>query len=419
MRKKIAIVGSGISGLTAGFLLHPHHDITLFEAQERLGGHTATVDVSQQGKRYAVDTGFIVFNDRTYPLFFKLLARIGLKAKPTEMSFSIKSPDGLEYNGHNLDSLFAQRRNLFRPKFYRFIYEIVRFNRLALTWLEKNRHAVETPSLTLEDFLAQHEFSDYFSRHYILPMGAAIWSSTLADMRSFPLAFFLRFFDHHGLLTINDRPQWYVIPGGSREYIAPLTAGWQDKIRLSCAVTSITRADNGVHITHKLGEEHFDEVILACHSDQALALLNDASQEERNILQAMAYQANDVWLHLDERCLPSRRKAWASWNYQLTEDEKMRPLVSYNMNILQGLQSPEPFCVTLNGAGRIDENRVLERFVYHHPVFNEQTVQAQKLRAQICGQQHTHFCGAYWYNGFHEDGVKSAVDVARRFGGQL
>ncbi|MGL6176815.1 MAG: NAD(P)/FAD-dependent oxidoreductase [Vibrionaceae bacterium] len=419
MRKKIAIVGSGISGLTTGFLLSPHHDITLFEAQQRLGGHTATVDVVQQGQQYAVDTGFIVFNDRTYPLFLKLLARIGLQAKPTEMSFSVKSPDGLEYNGHNLDTLFAQRRNLFRPDFYRFIYEIVRFNRLALAWLDENRHAAETLSLTLEDFLTQHQFSDYFCRHYILPMGAAIWSSTLADMRAFPLAFFLRFFDHHGLLTINNRPQWYVIPGGSRQYIAPLTAGWQDNIRLDCPVTAIARDENGVLITHKHGAESFDEVVLACHSDQALALLSDASEQERAILQAMSYQANDVWLHLDEQCLPMRRKAWASWNYQLAEDEKMRPLVSYNMNILQGLQSPAPFCVSLNGAGQINESRVLERFVYHHPVFNQRAIQAQKQRAQICGQRHTHFCGAYWYNGFHEDGVKSALDVARRFGGEL
>lgn len=419
MRKKIAIVGSGISGLTAGFLLSPHHDITLFEAQPRLGGHTATIDVVQQGQPYAVDTGFIVFNDRTYPLFLKLLARIGLQAKPTEMSFSVKSPDGLEYNGHNLDTLFAQRRNLFRPDFYRFIYEIVRFNRLALSWLDENRHAAETLSLTLEDFLTQHQFSDYFCRHYILPMGAAIWSSTLADMRAFPLAFFLRFFDHHGLLTINNRPQWYVIPGGSRQYIAPLTAGWQDNIRLDCPVTVIERAENGVLITHKHGAERFDEVVLACHSDQALVLLSDASEQERAILQAMSYQANDVWLHLDEQCLPTRRKAWASWNYQLAEDEKMRPLVSYNMNILQGLQSPSPFCVSLNGAGQINESRVLERFVYHHPVFNQHAIQAQKQRAQICGQRHTHFCGAYWYNGFHEDGVKSALDVARRFGGKL
>ncbi|MGL4735030.1 MAG: NAD(P)/FAD-dependent oxidoreductase [Enterovibrio sp.] len=419
MRKKIAIVGSGISGLTTGFLLSPYHDITLFEAQPRLGGHTATVDVLQQGQQYAVDTGFIVFNDRTYPLFLKLLARIGLQAKPTEMSFSVKSPDGLEYNGHNLDTLFAQRRNLFRPDFYRFIYEIVRFNRLALAWLDENRHATETLSLTLEDFLTQHQFSDYFCRHYILPMGAAIWSSTLAGMRDFPLAFFLRFFDHHGLLTINNRPQWYVIPGGSRQYIAPLTAGWQDKIRLDCPVTAIARDENGVLITHKHGAERFDEVVLACHSDQALALLSDASEQECAILQAMSYQANDVWLHLDELCLPTRRKAWASWNYQLAEDEKVRPLVSYNMNILQGLQSPAPFCVSLNGAGQINESRVLERFVYHHPVFNQHAIQAQKQRAQICGQRHTHFCGAYWYNGFHEDGVKSALDVARRFGGEL
>ncbi|KXU80974.1 NAD(P)/FAD-dependent oxidoreductase [Aeromonas enteropelogenes] len=419
MKRKIAIVGSGISGLTAGFLLHKQHDITLFEAAPTLGGHTATVDVEQGGRRYAIDTGFIVFNDRTYPNFLALLARIGVARQPAEMSFSVKSPEGLEYNGHNLDTLFAQRSNLLSPRFYGFVAEILRFNREARAWLVDHQTLDVGSELTLGDFLQAGEFSDYFARHYILPMGAAIWSSTLADMRAFPLGFFLRFFAHHGLLEVANRPQWYVIPGGSREYIGPLTAGWLSQIRLACPVAGIRRVTNGVIVQSRDGEEHFDEVILACHSDQTLALLADASERERAILGAMPYQANDVWLHTDATCLPVRRKAWASWNYQLGDDDGARPLVSYNMNILQGVSSPEPFCVSLNPAGRVDESKVLRRFVYHHPVFNKSSIAAQQRRPEICGQRHTHFCGAYWYNGFHEDGVRSALDVARRFGAEL
>ncbi|WP_421222121.1 NAD(P)/FAD-dependent oxidoreductase [Aeromonas enteropelogenes] len=419
MKRKIAIVGSGISGLTAGFLLHKQHDITLFEAAPTLGGHTATVDVEQDGRRYAIDTGFIVFNDRTYPNFLALLARIGVARQPAEMSFSVKSPEGLEYNGHNLDTLFAQRSNLLSPRFYGFVAEILRFNREARAWLVDHQALDVGSELTLGDFLQAGEFSDYFARHYILPMGAAIWSSTLADMRTFPLGFFLRFFAHHGLLEVANRPQWYVIPGGSREYIGPLTAGWQSQIRLACPVAGIRRVTNGVIVQSHDGEEQFDEVIFACHSDQALALLTDASERERAILGAMPYQANDVWLHTDATCLPVRRKAWASWNYQLGDDDGTRPLVSYNMNILQGVSSPEPFCVSLNPAGRVDESKVLRRFVYHHPVFNQSSIAAQQRRLEICGQRRTHFCGAYWYNGFHEDGVRSALDVAMRFGAEL
>ena len=428
MKKKIAIIGSGISGLTAGFLLHRLHDITLFEAAPELGGHTATVDVTQGGRNYAVDTGFIVFNDRTYPNFLKLLARIGVASQPAEMSFSVKSPEGLEYNGHNLDTLFAQRSNLLSPRFYRFVAEILRFNRQARAWLAGQIPAEQTSAgqipadsreLTLGAFLQAGGFSDYFARHYILPMGAAIWSSTLADMRAFPLGFFLRFFQNHGLLDVANRPQWYVIPGGSREYLGPLTSGWQQQIRLACPVQGIRRSADGVVIHSLKGEERFDEVILACHSDQALRLLQDASAREQAILGAMPYQANEVWLHTDVNCLPARRKAWASWNYQLDANEQARPLVSYNMNILQALDSPSPFCVSLNPAGKVDESQVLRRFVYDHPVFNLASIQAQQARADICGQHHTHFCGAYWYNGFHEDGVRSALDVAKRFGASL
>ena len=293
MKKKIAIIGSGISGLTAGFLLHRLHDITLFEAAPELGGHTATVDVTHGVRHYAVDTGFIVFNDRTYPNFLKLLARIGVASQPAEMSFSVKSPEGLEYNGHNLDTLFAQRSNLLSLRFYRFVAEILRFNRQARAWLAGPASA-DSPELTLGEFLQTGEFSDYFARHYILPMGAAIWSSTLADMRAFPLGFFLRFFQNHGLLDVANRPQWYVIPGGSRQYLGPLTSGWQQQIRLACPVQGIRRVADGVVIQSLKGEETFDEVILACHSDQALRLLQDASAREQAILGAMPYQANEV-----------------------------------------------------------------------------------------------------------------------------
>lgn len=419
MKRRIAIVGSGISGLTAGHMLHQQHEITLFEAAPVLGGHTATVDINQDGDNHAIDTGFIVFNDRTYPHFLALLARIGVARQPTEMSFSVKS-EGLEYNGHSLASLFAQRSNLVRPRFYRFIAEILRFNRAARRWLaEADQPGTGNAEPTLGAFLRTDGFSDYFARHYILPMGAAIWSSTLADMRDFPLGFFLRFFGNHGLLNVSNRPQWYVIPGGSREYIAPLTAGWQSQIRLACPVQGIRRVSDGVLIQSAQGEERFDEVILACHSDQALALLADASEQEQQILGDIGYQANDVWLHTDTAALPKRRQAWASWNYQLDGDEQAKPLVTYSMNILQGLKIGQEFCVSLNPAGKVDERKVLRRFVYHHPVFNETALAAQALRGEICGRQHTHFCGAYWYNGFHEDGVRSALDVTRRFGATL
>ncbi|GAA4498939.1 NAD(P)/FAD-dependent oxidoreductase [Pseudaeromonas paramecii] len=413
--KQIAIIGSGISGLTLGHLLHPHHAVTLFEAAPVLGGHTATVDVTLAGHSYAVDTGFIVFNDRTYPRFERLLARIGLGARPTQMSFSVSTPTGFEYNGHNLDSLFAQRSNLLRPRFWGLLREILRFNRESKAALARG------PALeqTLGAFLSEQGFSDYFARHYILPMGAAIWSSTLADMRDFPLGFFLRFFDHHGLLEVDNRPQWYVIPGGSREYIPPLIAGWAERIRVATPVLGVRRDEPGVSVRTADGVARFDEVVFACHSDQALALLEDPSAAERAVLGAMPYQANDVWLHTDTRLLPRRPKAWASWNYRLDGDETQRPLVTYNMNILQGITAPHTFCVTLNPGAAVDPAKVLRRFVYHHPVFNLASLAAQGRRNEICGVRHTHFCGAYWYNGFHEDGVRSALDVAQRFGGQL
>lgn len=411
--KRIAIIGSGIAGQTCGYLLSQQHSVTLFEANHYLGGHTATVDVVSEGKSLAIDTGFIVFNDRTYPNFIKMMQQIGVKLKPTEMSFSVHNDaNGLEYNGHNINTLFAQRRNLVNPRFYRFIAEILRFNKLAKhSDVSGDTRATDT----LGDFLTQHRFSDYFADNYILAMVAAIWSSSIESCRDFPLQFFLRFFNNHGLLDISQRPQWYVIEGGSRSYIAGLTQNIND-IRIECAVQRVQRFSDHVEITSQDQTEHFDEVIFACHSDQALALLADASLDETAVLGAIPYRDNDVVLHTDTRLLPRRKKAHASWNYWIDSSSNALPSVTYHMNILQGLKSNKTFCVSLNQTDNINPQLIVQRFNYAHPVFTRESIAAQQQRQRICGHNRSHFCGAYWYNGFHEDGVNSALDVCLRFG---
>jgi predicted NAD/FAD-binding protein len=412
-RKKIAIVGTGISGLTCGYYLHKEHDVTLFEANDYIGGHTATVDVSVDGKEYAIDTGFIVYNDRTYPNFIKMMNEIGVEGLPTQMSFSVRNDgNGLEYNGHTVSTLFAQKRNWANPKFYCFISEILRFNKLAKSFANDK----STDSQTLGEFLDEHDFSPFFTDNYILPMGAAIWSSTLADMRAFPLMFFLRFFLNHGLLDITNRPQWYVIKGGSRSYIGPLSRGFADNIRLNSPVEKVIRTDNGVGIEVH-GETHwFDDVVFACHSDQAMRMLGNISSTEQEILGDMAYQANEVVLHTDIGLLPKRKAAWAAWNYLLDgsqEEQERLPSLTYNMNILQHIQSEHTFCVTLNSTKKINPNKILRSFTYHHPVFTTESIAAQQRKDEVQGKQSTWFCGAYWYNGFHEDGVRSALDVVQ------
>ena len=421
--KNIAIIGSGISGLTSAYLLSQKHKVTVFEKNDYIGGHTATVDIDYHQTSYQLDTGFIVFNDKTYPNFLKLLAQIGVEKQPTEMSFSVQNcQTGLEYNGHNLDTLFAQRRNIFRPNFWRLIREIVRFNKVCKQAFADNDFS---ENLTLGDFLKQQGFSDFFAEHYILPMGAAIWSSSLSQMQAFQFQFFVRFFHHHGLLNITDRPQWYVIPNGSRSYIQPLIKRFEQHIKLNSDIEKVTRENNKVQLYFNASDanvpiiEEFDEVVFACHSDQALALLADATAQEQAILSAMPYSLNDVVLHTDISLLPKRKKAWASWNYQLSDDRERPASVTYNMNILQGLTDAPTFCVTLNQNEQIAKDKILRKFQYAHPVFSLASFAAQQRRAEICGQQHTHFTGAYWYNGFHEDGVRSAVDVGKRFMCQL
>jgi len=412
--KHIAIIGSGISGLTSAYLLSKKHQVTVFEKSDKIGGHTATVDVKKAGENLAIDTGFIVFNDKTYPNFLALLSEIGINKQATEMSFSVHNcQTGLEYNGHNLNTLFAQRRNIFRPKFWSLVKEILRFNKLCKAIFEQQNY---NEGYTLGDFLADNNFSDFFAEHYILPMGAAIWSSSLTQMEYFEFKFFVQFFHNHGLLNIADRPQWYVIPNGSRSYLGPLCAPFEQHIKLNTTINNITRSNEKVHLHFNHADtQTFDEVVIACHSDQALALLGDASEDEKTILSAMPYSENSVVLHTDKHLLPHREKAWASWNYQLSKDRNKAASVTYNMNILQGIKSEHTFCVTLNQKEDINPSSILREFTYHHPIFSANSIKAQQQRHIICGINHTHFAGAYWHNGFHEDGVKSAVEVAQRF----
>jgi len=412
--KNIAVIGTGISGLTTAYLLAKKHRVTVYEKSASIGGHTATVDVELDDKCYAIDTGFIVFNNKTYPNYLALLAEIGVGKQETEMSFSVHNTStGMEYNGHNLDTLFAQRRNIANPKFWLLISDILKFNKLCKQSYQTENY---TQQLTLGEFLIANNFSDYFAEHYILPMAAAIWSSSLAEVAQMQFHFFVQFFHHHGLLNIADRPQWYVVPGGSRNYLAPLSASFADDINLNADISAVTREKGQVQLHFASGDvQTFDDVVLACHSDQALALLGDASPQEQEILAAIPYSENSVVLHTDISLLPKRKKAWASWNYQLSSNRTKPASVTYNMNILQGLASEHTFCVTLNQREDIDPNKILREFTYHHPVFSMASIEAQRQRLTICGQQNTHFAGAYWYSGFHEDGVRSAVDVAQRF----
>ena len=414
---KIAIIGSGISGLTSAWMLNRMHDITVFEADDWIGGHTHTVNVSVNGKQHAIDTGFIVFNDWTYPNFIKLLGKLGVAFKPTEMSFSVCDPHSrTEYNGNNLNSLFAQRSNLLSPTFWGMLRDILRFNKQAFADLQSQRIAADT---TLGAYLKAEGYGRRFTEHYIVPMGAAIWSMSLADMLAFPLQFFVRFFKNHGLLSVSNRPQWCVIEGGSSRYIEPLTASFRDRIRLKCPVTRVERDKEGVTIHSAQGSERFDKVVFACHSDQALAMLAEPSANEREILGALPYADNDVVLHTDTRLLPSRPLAWASWNYRLGGAGDQSAAVTYAMNILQGIESDTTFCVSLNQTSAIDPDKILARYRYAHPQYSLKGIEAQGRWQEVFGAQHTYYCGAYWANGFHEDGVVSALRVASAFGESL
>ena len=398
--------------MVAAHHLNRAHDVTVYEAGDRIGGHTHTVDLEFAGRRYAVDTGFIVFNDWTYPNFIDLIDELEVPWQPSHMSFSVRcEKTGLEYNGTSLNSLFAQRRNCVRPSFLRMVADILRFNRTAPALL-----ASESNGLSLGDYLETNRYSRHFVDHYIIPMGAAIWSSRPADMLRFPARFFVEFFANHGFLSVDARPTWRVITGGSREYIRRLTAPYAGRIRLNTPVASVQRQAHKAMVRLKDGTlEHFDQVFMACHSDQALALLSDPSREECEILGAIGYQANEALLHTDERMMPRRRRARAAWNYHLPIERRERVTVTYNMNTLQSLDAPAQFLLSLNRSADIDPRKVLGSYVYHHPVYTTEAVAAQRRRAEINGARRTYYCGAYWGYGFHEDGVNSALVSLHEF----
>jgi predicted NAD/FAD-binding protein len=412
---KIAIIGSGIAGNTVAWHLHRQHDITVFEAGSHVGGHTHTHNIEHEGRRYDVDTGFIVFNDRTYPNFIALLEELGVAWQPSHMSFSVRCETSeLEYNGTTLNSLFAQRRNLLKPAFYRMIRDILRFNRESLELLEN------ADEIRLGEYLQRQRYGREFIDYYIMPMGAAIWSTAPQQMMNFPARFLVRFFHHHGMLTIDDRPQWRVIEGGSRRYVEALTAGFRDRIRLNTPVAQVRRLKQSARITPAGGaEEVYDWVFFACHSDQALAMLGDASAQEREILGAIPYQENTVVLHSDRRLMPQRKLAWAAWNYHVPQQASERVAVTYDMNILQGLQSSEPLLVTLNHTHDIAPNKVIKQLTYHHPLYTTEGADAQARHHEISGVNRTAYCGAYWRNGFHEDGVVSALAALHHFTGAM
>jgi predicted NAD/FAD-binding protein len=408
---RIAIVGTGIAGNVAAYKLQREHDISVFEAAPRIGGHCNTVDVYEQGRRLAVDTGFIVHNDRTYPEFIKLLAEIGQASQTSEMSFSVCDAVGaLEYNGRSLDTLFAQRSNLLRPRFYRMLRDILRFNASA----ERQIDALGA-DVSLSDYFEANAYSQEFIDHYLVPMVAAIWSAEPGRVLDMPAQFLVRFFANHGLLQLRDRPTWRVITGGSREYVNKLVAGHRSRIRLSSAVRSLRRTPVGIELRSATAEpEHFDAVFVACHSDQALQMLVAPTVAERDILGAIRYQPNTAILHTDVAILPARRKVWAAWNYHIPNDPSQHVALTYNMNILQGLDAAEQYCITLNDDRGIDPDRIIRRLRYEHPVFSVQAVRAQQRQREL-NQDRLFFCGAYWRNGFHEDGVVSALTAVQHF----
>ncbi len=407
---KIAIIGTGISGNVAAYHLNKDHDITVFEANDYLGGHTHTHNIELEGKSYSVDTGFIVFNYKTYPNFTGLLKELSVKEQLSAMSFGVKcEKTGLEYMGSTINSLFAQRRNIFRPSFWRMILDILRFNRQATDLLED-----ESDDISLGEYLKREKFSQTFIDYYLVPMAAAVWSADLNLMYQFPARYLIQFFHNHGLLSVTNRPDWYVIKGGSKTYVTALTASFKDKIRLSAPVTGVKREKEAVIVTSAQGEESYDAVFFACHSDQALRLLEQPTASEQQVLGAIKYQENEVLLHTDASILPKRKTAWAAWNYHLLENDQGQVPVTYNMNILQGLDSEQTFCVTLNNANAIDQTKVLKRLQYHHPIYTQESVAAQARQSEI-NTDRLYFCGAYWRYGFHEDGVVSALNAIEKF----
>jgi predicted NAD/FAD-binding protein len=413
---RIAIIGTGISGMTSAYLLSEDHEVVVFETNDYVGGHTNTMDVSLNGQQYAVDTGFIVFNQKTYPNFVKLMKRLDVGWQNSVMSFSVQcEKTGLEFSPSTFNSLFIQRRNLLRPSFYRMLWDVMRFKQDSEALLESDDY-----KLTLTEFLTGKGYSQAFVQHFIIPMGEAVWSADPVKFNDFPARYFAQFFKNHGFLNVKDQPQWLTVKGRSRQYIKPITQPYADQIRLNCPVASVRRYPDYVEIQPQNEvAEKFDQVVIATHSDQALALLDDPTDTEKNILGVIPYQENQAVLHCDESLLPSKKAAWASWNYHIPKEDLGRVAVTYDMNILQSIGAPKELCVSLNLAKAIDPAKIFQEMNYHHPAYDPESLAARHSHPEISGVDRTHYAGAYWGYGFHEDGVVSALEVCKHFGKTL
>jgi len=412
--RNVAVIGAGISGLAAAYLLSRRHRVHLFEQQRRLGGHTNTVVIDTPTGGVPLDTGFLVHNDRTYPNLVRLFGELGVATRDSDMSFAVSCRrSGLEYSSRGANGFFAQRRNLVRPSHLSLLREIVRFNREAPALL----CLPGAEDQTLGKFLESRQFGEAFTHQYLLPMASAIWSTSLDAIRSFPAHTLIRFFDNHGLLALTSQPTWKVVAGGSRTYIPKLTEQISGDIHQGAAIHSVSRSETAVTVAFRdRPSMTFDEVVFACHGDEVLPLLADATDRERDVFSGFTTTTNVAWLHTDASVLPVRAQARASWNYLLAAESDVPPMVTYDLNRLQRLTTAEQYCVTLNPDGRIDEDRVLRRFVYRHPLYTREAISAQRRWSDVSGVNRTHFCGAYWFYGFHEDGLNSAVRVARTLG---
>lgn len=410
---RIAVIGSGISGNLAARLLSASHDVDVFEAESHSGGHARTVGVVVYGRSVSADVAFMVLNRRTYPNFCQMLELLGIETQRSDMSLSVRClRTGLEYQGSSLNGLFAQRRNLLRVPFYRMLVDISRFNRHAIDFCDFGDDRIR-----LDEFLAGLGTGDAFREQYLIPMSAAIWSANPASLGDFPAKFILGFFRNHGLLQLRDRPQWLTIAERSKNYVTELTRPLRDRIFLSSPVTGVRRIEGVVRLSFSHRDScDYDHVVMASHADQSLRILTDASEAERNVLSGFSYQSNVAVLHTDESVLPTRRHAWASWNYHIPAQPTDQVSVTYDLNRLQSLGLPGPLCLTLNPNCKIDDEMILQRFEFEHPVFSRESVDSQKRFDEINSRNQVSFCGAYWGYGFHEDGVNSALAVSKPFG---
>lgn len=412
--KRIAVIGAGIAGMSAAHLLSRKHEVHMFEKEERIGGHTHTVTVDSPEGPLPVDTGFIVHNERNYPNLVRLMRELGVETQASDMSFGVTSQtDGFEYSSRGLRGFFAQRSNVVRMSQYRLLAEIIRFNREARALVD----APTASSMTLGQMLDRGRFSEEFREKYLYPMASAVWSMSFAEIAAFPALTLVRFFDNHGMLGINTHPQWRVIKGGSNQYIAPITAPYRDRITTGANIEKVRRGERGVEITFSnRPSQRFDDVVFACHGNQVLPLLESPTDEEIEVFSALNTSRNDTVLHTDTSLLPRREAARASWNYNICAGSQGQVSVTYHMNRLQSLATSTDYCVSLNANGSIAPDKIIRKLVYHHPLYNHAAIGAQARWSEVSGRNRSHFCGAYWMYGFHEDGLNSAIRVARSLG---